>query len=157
MDVSFEVPAEPSVLVQTALLKFPVARVWSAYTEPLYLQQWWGPHGYVNREVELDVTVGGTWRVIQSDPEGNTFAFYGRYSQVDTGALLAFTFTSEVFPDVLTWMRVDMDETAAGTAVVTTHRFPDDYHRRGYLHLGGIERMRESTERLEAFLRTFAR
>lgn len=156
MDITFEVPAEPPVLVQTARLAHPVSRVWTAYTEPLFVKQWWAPHGYTNGVVDMDVEPGGAWRVVQADPEGNTFAFYGRYERVEPRALIAFTFVSEIFPDVLTWMRVDMGATPAGTMVVTSHRFPDDYHRTGFLNLGGVARMREASERLDALLRTMA-
>ncbi|WP_062527115.1 SRPBCC domain-containing protein [Demequina rhizosphaerae] len=156
MDISFEAPAEPPVLVSTTRLAFPLPRVWTAVTEPLYVQQWWAPHGYVNRSVDMDVEPGGAWRVVQSDPEGNTFSFYGRYDKVEPQSQLTYTFVSELFPDVLTWMRIDMGETPAGTMLVTSHMFPDDYHRTGYLNLGGVARMRESAERLEALLRSMS-
>ena len=156
MDISFEAPAEPSVIVATARYAFPVARIWTAFTEPLYLQQWWGPHGYVNRTVDMDVMVGGAWRVVQSDPEGNTYSLYGRFERVDPQQTLAFTYMWELFPDVVTWMRVDMAESTAGTRVVISHRFPDDYHRNGFLSLGGIARMRESAERLDGLLRSMS-
>lgn len=156
MDVSFEIPAGRCVVIENARLAHPVARVWTAYAEPLFFQLWWGPHGYVNRSVDISLKAGGTWSVVQSDPEGNTFSFYGRYDRVEPGSLISTTFISELFPDVLTWLRIDLAETPGGTAVATTHRFADEYHRRGYLNLGGVERMRESTERLDALLRTMS-
>ncbi|WP_296667902.1 SRPBCC domain-containing protein [Demequina sp.] len=156
VEISFDVPAEPCVLVETTRLAHPPAQVWTAYTEPIFLRQWWAPHGYTNSEVELDVRPGGPWKVTQADPEGNTFSFYGHFERVEPRSLLACTFISELFPEVLTWLRVDMAGTPTGTAVVTTHRFPDDYHRTGYINLGGVERMRESTERLDALLRTMS-
>ncbi len=154
MDISFEVPAEPFVLVETARLAYPVSRVWTAHTEPLFVQQWWAPHGYTNRSVDIDLKPGGSWKVVQADPEGNAFSFYGRYDQVEPRSTVSSTFISELFPDVVTWLRVDMAETPGGTVVATSHRFPDEYHRRGYMNLGGVERMREATERLDALLRT---
>ena len=156
IDISFEAPADPPVLIATARLRHPLARVWTAYTEPLFFQQWWAPHGYTNRRAGADLEVGGGWRVVQQDPEGNAFAFYGRYERIEPRSLLAFTFVSELFPDVTTWMRIDMADTAMGTMVVTSHRFPDDYHRRGYMNLGGVERTREPLEKLDALLRTMA-
>ncbi|WP_062465334.1 SRPBCC family protein [Demequina soli] len=156
MDISFEAPAEPPVLVATARLAAPLSRVWTAVTEPLYVQQWWAPHGYVNRSVEMDVEPGGSWRVVQNDPEGNTFTFYGRFDRVEPQALLSYSYISELFPDVVTYMRWDMGATPAGTMLVGSHLFPDDYHRTGFLHLGGVARMREAAERLDDLLRSMA-
>ncbi len=156
MDISFEAPAEPPVLVATARLAFPLSRVWTAVTEPLYVQQWWAPHGYSNRSVEMDVETGGAWRVVQSDPEGNTFTFYGRFEKVDPQSQVTYTYISELFPDVITRMRVDMGGTPAGTMLVVSHLFPSDYHRTAYLNLGGVARIREPIERLEALLRSMS-
>lgn len=154
VDVVFDAPAEPYALVATARLNAPVEKVWSAHIEALYVQRWWAPEGYLNREVEVHAVEGGSWRVVQVDPEGNAFSFYGRFEKVEPAHLLQYTFTSELFPDVRTWVRVEMTAAPTGTVLVTTHVFPDLFHRDGYIHLDGMDRMREPIERLAALLRT---
>lgn len=142
------------MLVATARLAAPVEKVWTAHVEALYVQQWWAPLGYTNRMADIDATEGGAWQVTQVDPQGNAFSFYGRYDRVEHLSLLQYTFTSELFPDVQTGMRVEMAAVERGTALVVAHAFPDLYHRDGYLQLGGMERMREPFFRLEALLKT---
>ncbi len=98
--------------------------------------------------------MGGPWRVLQADPEGNAFSFYGRFERVEPQHLLQATVINEIFPDVLTWLRVEMAPASTGSVLVTSHLFPDRYHRDGYLHLGGMTRMREPMERLAALLKS---
>ncbi|MDN4483351.1 SRPBCC family protein [Demequina lignilytica] len=154
VDVVFDAPAEPYALVATARLNAPVEKVWTAHIEALYVQQWWAPAGYINREVEINATEGGAWRVVQSDPEGNAFSFFGRFEKVEPLRLLQCTFTAELFTEVRTHMRIEMSPTQGGTVLVTSHIFPDLYHRDGFIHLGGMDRMREPIQRLAALLRT---
>ncbi|WP_062304103.1 SRPBCC family protein [Demequina subtropica] len=156
MDISVEAPAEPAVLVATVRLPFPVARVWTAVTEPLYIQQWFAPHGYSNRSVDMDVSPGGHWRLVQVDPEGNSFTFYGRYDKVEREARVSFSHISELFPDVLTWIRVEMAGAPIGTMMKVSHLFPTEYHRTAYLNMGGLARLREPLERLETMLRSMS-
>ncbi|SEJ66567.1 SRPBCC family protein [Demequina mangrovi] len=156
MDISVEAPAEPPVLVATLRMPFPLSRVWTAVTEPLYIQEWFAPHGYTNRSVEMDVSPGGAWRMSQMDPEGNAFAFYGRFDIVERESRLRFSQTSEIFPDVTTWLRVEMAGSPAGTMMVVSHLFPSDYHRTAYLNLGGLARLREPLERLDTLLRSMS-
>ena len=154
VDVVFDAPAEPYALIATARLNAPVEKVWAAHIEALYLQQWWAPEDYVNRATEVNATVGGAWRVVQADPEGNEFSFFGRFEAVEPLHLLQYTFTSELFTDVVTRMRVEMAQGKAGTVLSASHLFPDRYHRDGYIALGGMERMREPIQRLAALLKT---
>ncbi|WP_062389115.1 SRPBCC domain-containing protein [Demequina iriomotensis] len=156
MEISVEAPAEPPVLVASLRMPFPVARVWTAVTEPLYIQQWFAPHGYANRSVEMEVSPGGAWRLLQMDPEGNTFTFYGRYDTVERESRVRFSLISELFPDVVTYLRVEMAGSTAGTMMVVSHLFPSDYHRTAYINLGGVARLREPLERLDAMLRTMS-
>ncbi|WP_062380928.1 SRPBCC family protein [Demequina pelophila] len=152
IEVSFEAPAEPLAIVATTRLPHPVARVWQAYTEPLFLQRWWAPHGYTNRAAEIDATPGGAWQLVQTDSAGNSFSFYGRVESLERQSLLTRTLVSELFPDVTVRVRVEMAGTAHGTLVATSYVFPDERARAGFLGLGGVERLREELERLDALL-----
>jgi uncharacterized protein YndB with AHSA1/START domain len=58
-------------------VKAPLARVWKAWTEENQLKQWWGPKGFDNLGVKLDLRVGGTMHYGLRSPDG--VEFYGRF------------------------------------------------------------------------------
>jgi uncharacterized protein YndB with AHSA1/START domain len=141
----FALPQERPQIVMTEEVSAPIDKAWNVRFEPLYVAQWWRPIGYVNPIVECDLVPGGRWRVSQRDPQGNEFAFYGSFETVEQPHLAVQTFRSELFPDLDTTLTTEFHSRAHGTTIVTTHELPDMRSRRGYLRLGGLERMSESS------------
>jgi len=142
----FALPDERPAIVMVEEVAVPLARAWTARYEPLYVAQWCRPRGYVNPIVEIDVSVGGRWRIGQRDPEGNEFAFYGQFTEVEPGRSTVQTYVSELFPQVTTELTTEFTPTERGTLVVTTHDFGTELNRRGYIRLGGLERMAEQSD-----------
>ncbi len=149
----FALPDEQPVIVMTEEIPAPLARAWTARYEPLYVAQWWRPVGYTNPIVEVDLAVGGRWRVVQRDPEGHEFAFYGQFTAVETHHRTVQTFVSEFFPDIVTEITTEFALTPTGVLVTTTHDLRSDRNRRGYIRLGGIERMAEQSDHFGRLLR----
>lgn len=150
--ISFEATDAPARLVVTELMPYPAASVWLAETEGLYVQKWWAPTGYENTEVDITTAVGGTWRIIQRDPQGNQFSFYGKVEQVEAGEKLVISLVSEVWPDSTVMVSQEFIAREQGTAVVTTYEFDSDEALHTYLNLGGIDRLREASARLDVLL-----
>jgi uncharacterized protein YndB with AHSA1/START domain len=48
----------------------PVDVVWSAWTDPEKIRQWWGPDNVTIRECELELRVGGRFYVVMEAGEG---------------------------------------------------------------------------------------
>ena len=149
----FVLPEDRPVIVMTEEVVAPLARTWVARYEPLYVAQWWRPRGYVNPIVEVDLVQGGRWRVVQRDPEGNEFAFYGQFTEVETHRHTVQTFVSELFPTIVTELTTEFMATEAGIRIVTTHDLGSDHFRRGYIRLGGVERMAEQSDHFGRLLR----
>jgi uncharacterized protein YndB with AHSA1/START domain len=57
-------------LVFSRLFDAPRALVWSAWTDPAQIAQWWGPHGFTTTTLQYDLRVGGTWKHIMHGPDG---------------------------------------------------------------------------------------
>ena len=77
------------------VLVHPAERVFGAFVAPADLAQWWGPHGFTVPKAELDVRVGGLYRLTMQPPEGDLFHLRGEYLEVDPPHRLAFTFEWE--------------------------------------------------------------
>jgi uncharacterized protein YndB with AHSA1/START domain len=49
------------------------ATVFSAWTNPELLKQWWGPKGFTNTFHEFDLRNGGHWKFIMHGPDGGNY------------------------------------------------------------------------------------
>jgi len=75
---------------------FPVApeKVWRAWTDPRALAQWFRPNASFSVPVaEADVRVGGRFRVLMVDAEGEEFDLAGVYREVVPAQKLAMTWS----------------------------------------------------------------
>jgi uncharacterized protein YndB with AHSA1/START domain len=68
----------------------PARLVFEAWTKPELFRQWWVPKsmGMTLRSCEMDVRVGGTYR-LEFEPDG--FAFFGTYLDVTPHSRLVWT------------------------------------------------------------------
>jgi uncharacterized protein YndB with AHSA1/START domain len=69
--------------------------VWRALTEPDRLARWWGPAGFTIPAVDLDLRVGGRYRIEMKPPEGEPFFLEGEFHEVAPPSRLAYTFRWE--------------------------------------------------------------
>lgn len=77
------------------VLPAPRSLVFRMHAEPNRLARWWGPKGFSAPSVELDLRVGGDYRIEMQPPEGASFFLSGEFREVETGARLTYTFRWE--------------------------------------------------------------
>jgi uncharacterized protein YndB with AHSA1/START domain len=73
---------------------YPVApeKVWRAWTDPQAVKKWWGPGpGEPVAVAELDVRVGGRFRIVFGGPQGTAHEVQGTYKEVVPNRRLVFT------------------------------------------------------------------
>jgi uncharacterized protein YndB with AHSA1/START domain len=84
---------KPSLNLQR---RYPVGpeKVWRAWTDPQALKLWWGPGGpEAVSLVQLDLRVGGRFRIVFGGPQGNDHEVQGVYKEVVPNRKLVFTWT----------------------------------------------------------------
>ncbi len=69
--------------------------VWRALTEPDQLARWWGPAGFTSPRIDVDLRVGGRYRIQMKPPEGDAFFLQGEFHEVAPPSRLAYTFRWE--------------------------------------------------------------
>ena len=87
-------PTEDLKLVITREFQAPIARVWSALTDPDQAAAWWGPRGFqIPREsVDADLEIGGLYRACMvQDSTGEEHWWSGVYTDIEPPNLLIFT------------------------------------------------------------------
>jgi uncharacterized protein YndB with AHSA1/START domain len=81
-------------LVVTRTFNGPASIVFEAWTQPELFKRWWAPKsfGLTLLSCEMDVRVGGTYRLVFSHPDApNPMAFFGRYLDVTPHARLVWS------------------------------------------------------------------
>ena len=111
-------------LVVTRTVDCPPHIVFDAWTEPELMKRWWVPRSVpiTLLSCDMDVRVGGTYRLVfQVDPT-TTMAFFGRYLEVSPPSRLVWTNEEGEGDAVVT--TVTFDEDQGPTRVVVHDRYP---------------------------------
>jgi uncharacterized protein YndB with AHSA1/START domain len=119
-----DAPAESWVLDLTCLLAATPERVFALLTDPSELGRWWGPHGFTTPEIDVDLRVGGHYRLGMQPPEGDLFHLSGEYVEIDRPRRLASTFNwDEPDPDDReTLVELTLEPVVNGTSTRLTLR-----------------------------------
>jgi uncharacterized protein YndB with AHSA1/START domain len=86
-DIRSNTPIKQLVIERT--FKSPPERVFAAFTEPDQLKKWWWPNGFTCPAAEVDLRVGGKYRLAMewpgSIPAADQFSHYmgGEYYEID--------------------------------------------------------------------------
>jgi len=80
-------------MVVTRTFNGPARLVFEAWTKPELFRQWWIPKsfGITLHSCEMDVRVGGTYRLVLGHGDSEPMAFFGRYREVIPASRLVWT------------------------------------------------------------------
>jgi uncharacterized protein YndB with AHSA1/START domain len=80
-------------IVVTRTFNAPARIVFEAWTRPELFKQWWVPKsmGMLLRSCEMDVRVGGRYRLVFGHDASKSDEFFGRYVEVTPYSRLAWT------------------------------------------------------------------
>lgn len=78
--MSREMAGTESVI--TRVLNAPRKRVWQAWTDPEQVMKWWGPKGFTCPTCEMDLRVGGVFRLNMRGPDGVLYPSKGIYREI---------------------------------------------------------------------------
>src|SRR5215472_9328213 len=77
------------------VVEAPSERVFAAWTEPKMLKRWWGPPGFTTPTAEVDLRVGGAYKLAMTSPGGDTYVVFGKFVTIDAPKKLAYTWAWE--------------------------------------------------------------
>jgi len=98
----------------------PRELVWKVCTDPELLPKWWGPRYLTTAVDKMDLKVGGVWRYIQKDAEGNEYAFNGVYKEVVPPERLTYTFEFEPMAGHISTETITFEELPDGKTKITS-------------------------------------
>jgi len=127
---------QPTALSLTRLIRAPREDVFAAWTDPALLTQWWGPGPVTCPQAEVDLRVGGSYRLANLEPDGSIVWISGRFEEVRAPEELVYTWNASIVPGEATLVRVRFVPHAEGTEIQLTHeRFVETAVRD--MHLSG--------------------
>lgn len=76
------VPPNEKHFTITRTFEAPRVLVYKCYTEPQHMAHFWGPRGTKLVVCDIDLRVGGVWRVRWQHPDGQTWGYASVYTAI---------------------------------------------------------------------------
>jgi uncharacterized protein YndB with AHSA1/START domain len=144
-------PGEPIIEVRR-FFKAPPELVYRACTEGEYIRRWMGPRRLEVTECDVDLRVGGAWRLVHRAPDGTEFVFYGELLELDPPHRRVGTFVWEGAPEHQAVETLVFEAVEGGTILTSTMRHSSVEARDMHVANGMESGIIESHERLDEVL-----
>lgn len=69
-------------VIITRVVKAPRVLVFNAWTDPVHLEHWYGPDGFVTKTISMEFRVGGKWKFTMTGPDGTVFPNLVVYKEI---------------------------------------------------------------------------
>jgi uncharacterized protein YndB with AHSA1/START domain len=70
---SLDLESDPRSITGTREFDAPRDLVFSVFTEPRHIGQWWGPDGFTTTTSQFEFRAGGDWRFVMHGPDGRDY------------------------------------------------------------------------------------
>jgi uncharacterized protein YndB with AHSA1/START domain/uncharacterized glyoxalase superfamily protein PhnB len=152
--VRWMIGVRPAAVSLTHELEAPLARIWTAWTEPAAVSRWWGPHGFTITSFESDLRPGGVMRYEMQGPDGSVYPSSGTFEDVVPSqrivTLAKITIGATVAFEART--AVTFEDRGAKTLVSVAQTFSKLTPQGEQAVAGAPEGWAQQFERLEAYL-----
>jgi uncharacterized protein YndB with AHSA1/START domain len=136
----------PSLSIVRKLDAAP-GKVWRALTEPEMLKKWMTPDAATKvATAEIDLRVGGRYRIVMRPPEGEEHDVRGVYREIVPNKKLVYTWAWKSTPERESVVTIELRAAGSGTELTLTHeQFADEQARDRHQHgwtgcLAGLEK-----------------
>jgi uncharacterized protein YndB with AHSA1/START domain len=124
-------------LVVRKTIRATPERLFSAWTEPEQLRKWWGPEGVACVDPEVDLRVGGHYRIGNQLPDRRILWIVGEFEVVEPPRRLTYTWRLEGISEASERVSVHFEAHGDATEVIVTHEkianeSLRDQHRQGW-------------------------
>lgn len=121
-------------------------RVFDLWTRPEELKKWWGPDNVRCISAEVDLRVGGLYRIGNEMPDRTVVWISGRFQRIERPTLLQFSWSAEPGSKIAECVTVGFARHERGTLLTVVHsriasQVLRDSHRQGWIGcLDGLDR-----------------
>lgn len=90
MSIEIITTTPDSEIVSSRVFNVPRAMLFSAWSDPDHLKNWWGPAGFTNTFTEFDFRVGGKWNFIMHGPDKGNYVNECEFIKIEAPTLIAW-------------------------------------------------------------------
>jgi uncharacterized protein YndB with AHSA1/START domain len=112
---------EGIVLVVRRTIRATAERIFDAWTLPEHLRIWWGPRPVTCSGAEVDLRVGGRYRIANALPDGTTVVIEGEFRDIQRPHLLVYTWQMGQGAEESSLVTVRFQSRGDATEVVIVH------------------------------------
>jgi len=129
---------DDSELTQVALIvrrtiRTSAERAFLAWTRPEHLRKWWGPPSVKCTDAEIDLRVGGSYRIANQFPDGKVVWISGEFEQIEPPHRLVYSWCLGESPRAVERVTVRFEPRGEATEVILVHeRIADLATRAGH-------------------------
>lgn len=149
MSESNQAPIVAALVVRRTIRARPET-LFAAWTDPQQLMRWWGPEGVSCTAAEIDLRVGGSYRIANRMPDGSTLWIAGEFELIEPPSRLIYSWRLEIPGASTERVSVSFVPCDTATEVIVTHERiastpARTQHERGWVDcLAGLARFAES-------------
>jgi len=114
-------PAGDISLIVRRTIQASAERVFAAWTSPEHLCRWWGPKNVSCPAAEVDLRVGGQYRIANQFPDGKLVFISGTFTLVEPPRKLVYTWAIEPAAAQAERVTVRFEPKGTATEVIVIH------------------------------------
>ena len=108
-------------LVVRRRIRASAARLFAAWTRPEQVERWWGPPSVTCIGADIDLRVGGRYRIAHRMPDGAVIYISGVFRRIEPPRRLVYTWQREPGSGVEEEVTVRFEPMDGATEVVVVH------------------------------------
>jgi uncharacterized protein YndB with AHSA1/START domain len=125
--------SEGGVLVVRRTIRATAERIFAAWTQPEHLLAWWGPRPVTCSGAEVDLRVGGRYRIVNALPDGTSVTISGEFREVAPPSKLVYTWRTGPSLDESSLVTVRFEQRGDATEVTIVHdQIPSEAIRKSH-------------------------
>ena len=127
----------------------PMELVFDVLTKPEHVRNWFAAFEDKVTECSIDLSVGGSYRIVSVTPDGQECVFRGEYLEVERPTRTVATWLFEGWPDAEAVESTDLHESDGVTTVTMSLAFRD---QAGRDHMTRSDGQESSLDKLEDYI-----
>ena len=156
-DVDLETDARSIITVRE--FDAPRELVFSLFTDPKHLAQWFGPNGFTTTTSSFDMRPGGVWRFVMHGPDGRDYQNRVTYEEVVPPERIVYRHGGDNGggddEPVHFTQTITFDDLGGKTRITWRHDFPSAADRdRVIKEYGAVEGVAQTLARLRDYVAT---
>jgi uncharacterized protein YndB with AHSA1/START domain len=151
---SLDLETDPRSIIGVREFDAPRELVFSAFTDPSHLAQWWGPNGFTTTTHSFDFRPGGVWRFVMHGPDGRDYQNRITFDEIVPPARIVYRHggAADVEP-VQFRQTVTFEDVGGRTRITWRSDFPSAADRdRVIKEYGAAEGLTQTMARLELYV-----